>query len=411
MKCFNHRDIDAIGICINCGRAVCEKCYSIKGSKIYCKSCFDGKEKILENENNVVPFKDRIPELINNFDHYLNYSTNVIGLDSNWREGVVEHIGVIRRIREAENYESLIKEDSFLEDVYSTLVSWGMNWRNAKLKDLESFKKIVLGSLDLLMVLKKYELEELNDGILSEIQDTILKLFNNMNVMESKAKIVGVSKTLAHLLPDLIPPMDRENINFFFYGNKNIPIDPEQEKKRFWDIFMKFYLIRNETKITKKNNIFKDFNTSIPKMIDNAIWGYVDKNLKNKQIEINRKIVSIYMEKKGEIDTAMPIWKMVEDAANNLGSSFANKEIKDYILNKYGDVNKSTIQCMIYTVTVNNPSRINWGFNKKARIANSKYDFLFKNKDNSLEKYDQKKHGIWEIIEDSGKLKIRRIDY
>jgi hypothetical protein len=39
MKCTYHPDVDAIGICVNCGRLVCADCRTILGGKIYCQSC------------------------------------------------------------------------------------------------------------------------------------------------------------------------------------------------------------------------------------------------------------------------------------------------------------------------------------------------------------------------------------
>jgi hypothetical protein len=68
---------------------------------------------------------------------------------------------------------------------------------------------------------------------------------------------------------------------------------------------------------------------------------------------------------------------MIKEAVENLGGMATYSEIKDYIRNKYGEVNESTINCQIIVCTVNHPSRIHYPENKKPRIANSRYDFLF----------------------------------
>jgi len=406
MKCFNHIKIDAIGICINCGRAICRDCCSIFKGKLYCQLCIDNCGSNSSKEKSLTTSQDRVLTLIKNFDYYLNLSKEVIGLDTSWREGVAEHIKVINRIRETNNYEILIQESNFLEDVYNTLISWGMNWRKAELNNFYSFKKTILDNKDLILELKKYELEKLTNAELLRIKELLLEVYSSLDIMKSKAKIVGISKTLAHLIPDLIPPMDRENINYFFYGNKNFPTDIEREKKRFWEIFKKFYSIRNEINISKKDYFFKEFNTSIPKMIDNAIWGYVYKE-KKKSKENNKKYYLKFSGLKSE--NKIPVWQMVNDAVNNLGEKFTNKDINDFIINKYGNINKTTIQCMIYTLTVNYKARINWGFNQRTRIANSKYDLLYKDKNNTLAKYSPEKHGIWEIIKSGNKFIINQI--
>jgi hypothetical protein len=98
---------------------------------------------------------------------------------------------------------------------------------------------------------------------------------------------------------------------------------------------------------------------------------------------------------------------MIEDAVENLGGKAKYSDIKDYIKNTYGNVNENTINCQIIVCTVNHPSRIHYPENKKPRIANSKYDFLFSTDRGKVELYDSEKHGTWEIkINEYGKLII-----
>jgi hypothetical protein len=98
---------------------------------------------------------------------------------------------------------------------------------------------------------------------------------------------------------------------------------------------------------------------------------------------------------------------MIREAIDALGGKATYSQIKDYIRNKYGEVNEGTINCQIIICTVNHPSRIHYPENKKPRIANSKYDFLFSVKRGVVELYDPKKHGVWEIRKDEyGRLVV-----
>ena len=111
------------------------------------------------------------------------------------------------------------------------------------------------------------------------------------------------------------------------------------------------------------------------------------------------------------MNTKPYVWQMVKEAVENLGGKATYSEIKDYIRNKYGEVNESTINCQIIVCTVNHPSRIHYPENKKPRIANSRYDFLFstgyKYRRGEVELYDPEKHGTWEIRKDEyGKLTV-----
>jgi len=105
---------------------------------------------------------------------------------------------------------------------------------------------------------------------------------------------------------------------------------------------------------------------------------------------------------------------MIKEAVENLGGKATYSGIKDYIRNKYGEVNESTINCQIIVCTVNHPSRIHYPENKKPRIANSRYDFLFstgyKYRRGEVELYDPEKHGTWEIRKDEyGKLMVAQM--
>ncbi len=39
MNCYFHNDRPAVGVCMSCGKAVCQDCASKVGGKIYCDAC------------------------------------------------------------------------------------------------------------------------------------------------------------------------------------------------------------------------------------------------------------------------------------------------------------------------------------------------------------------------------------
>ena len=400
MKCYNHENLDAVGICKNCGIAVCKSCSVLFEEKLLCIKCRDKTEQI-SNTPLISQFSNKIQQLIEDFDYYLEISKKAIGINTSWREGVIEHIKVIDMIRKSDDYKALIQEDYFLKAVHNTLIEWGMNKRGARIKKFDDFKENILDHIDIISELRKYELEKLSD--LNQIHDQVLLIFNLLNVMVSKAKLVSVSKALAHFLPDLIPPMDNQNVYTFFYDDKSFPSNPKAEAKKFWEILEKFHYIQKKVGLSKKNHKFEGFNTSVPKMIDNAIWGFIyEQKLKIKSTLDNKAPNKLEKEYKANI----PVWTMIANVINDLGKEFTNQDIINAVINKYSDVNKNTLQRNIYLLTVNNPLRIHWGYNQKVRIANSKYDLLFKNEKNKLEIYNPEKNGIWEIIRVGNKFNI-----
>ncbi len=107
------------------------------------------------------------------------------------------------------------------------------------------------------------------------------------------------------------------------------------------------------------------------------------------------------------MDKVPYIWQMIKEAVESLGGQASYTQIKDYIKEKYGNVNENSLNAQIIVCTVNHPSRVHYPENSKPRVANSKYDFLFTTGRGKVELYDPEKHGIWEIRKDeNGKLFI-----
>ena len=49
MKCSYHADRDAAGVCVNCGKVVCQDCKAVREGKIYCALC-TGKTAASKND-------------------------------------------------------------------------------------------------------------------------------------------------------------------------------------------------------------------------------------------------------------------------------------------------------------------------------------------------------------------------
>lgn len=106
------------------------------------------------------------------------------------------------------------------------------------------------------------------------------------------------------------------------------------------------------------------------------------------------------------------IWKMAYEAVEHLNGKASYEQIREYIQGKWGNINPVTIDDQIQIITVNRKSRINYGQNSKPRLTNtgSPYDLLYSIARGNVIKYDEQKHGVWEIYKnDENKLSIRQI--
>lgn len=192
------------------------------------------------------------------------------------------HNKVINLVRNS-NYMLLLEDEHFIEYVYATLASWGMHRMGptgSKMKDFEVFRKSIVSAKNDFLELKKHELNALTEENKEKVFSGLRKLFKDLRVMHSGSNLVGNSKVIHHLLPDLVPPIDRQYTIRFFYGDltsKNTPMyRNEEETDLFLEIVDYFRIICKRLKLTINDyDKTKSFNTSIPKVIDNAIIGLI----------------------------------------------------------------------------------------------------------------------------------------
>jgi len=177
---------------------------------------------------------------------------------------------VLNGVRKYKKRGELFSDSHFLEKVYQTLDAW-MGRRKAKLVDFKKFQNIVRDSpLERLDYLSQFKLNECADEKWDRIKSELRDLFEKLQVMDQKSQLVGVSKLLHFMLPDLVPPIDNNYILKFFGGPR------PQETARFLEILDEFRAISKELNLTGKD-CEREWDTSIPKLIDNAIVGFYSK--------------------------------------------------------------------------------------------------------------------------------------
>lgn len=184
---------------------------------------------------------------------------------------------IIKKHTEHSNLEFLLNDPEMYPLIIETLKSWNMDQRVAKLTTVEKFKQSFSMNYvkEDIIKLSIYKLHSINKGqIEDEIIGLLKNVFINLTIMETESRMVGVSKTLHFLLPDLVMPMDRTYTMNFFYGNNKYSKDVEKEFNVFKDIFIKTYDITRGLCLTQNEVDGKGWNTSVPKLIDNAIIGF-----------------------------------------------------------------------------------------------------------------------------------------
>lgn len=178
-----------------------------------------------------------------------------------------------------------LNDDDFFESLYATLTAWGMHRMgpgNAKLTELVEIKKSFRQLSNNIDKMESLTITELDANDIYKVTDEIWKIIANLKVGIGETKIVANSKALHHLLPSLVPPIDREYTLRFFYNHTTLN---QGDEKAFKEIFPYFHQIGMARKKQIAARLGTGMNTSESKVIDNAIVGFGRKYLKPKSAD------------------------------------------------------------------------------------------------------------------------------
>lgn len=212
----------------------------------------------------------RIEELCDNLEKYAHESIEQGRPDSPARHF---HVATISRLRSI-GLQAIFDDNLYFEYLYGTLATWGMDSRGAKLNGYSTFKQGICSQREQIISLSGYTLASLLEKdfefivkIIQEIWQIILAI----NISQGESQLVAGSKTLHHLLPDLVPPIDRRYTLNFFFDRTNIT----NAESDFCKVFINYLSILELTKdVVNKLVGANPLNSSVTKVIDNAIIAY-----------------------------------------------------------------------------------------------------------------------------------------
>ena len=217
-------------------------------------------------------FIDTITRTRNTFLYFSNFC------NENYRCGhdLESYRELIDLHRNINNLEELINREDFLEKIYRTLELFNMNQRGAELVSLGDFADSILQLQGELIELYRYKIHSLGTRTeFLQIMQMLEEVFCELKVMSSKRRIVGVSKTLHFLLPDFVIPIDGKYTMTCFYGHNKIEKGALREFGTFKEIHLKSWQIIRNLNINEADVDGNGWNTSVPKLLDNAMVGFI----------------------------------------------------------------------------------------------------------------------------------------
>lgn len=209
-----------------------------------------------------------LKSLIKNFPFFIKYYADHCPFR---KPGQFEfHRETIQKRKELGSVKAALKDMDYLKSLYRTLRAWGIGSRGSKLRPFNNFTDALSDISPDICALDGIKLDQIEIEI-DTVNQKIWSIIENMHIVDNNATLVPCSKTLHHILPDLIVPMDRGYTKVFF-GWQN-PQFQYGQSKCFFEAFKSFEYISRET--NPEQYVGSGWNTSLSKVIDNAIVGSI----------------------------------------------------------------------------------------------------------------------------------------
>jgi hypothetical protein len=178
------------------------------------------------------------------------------------------HLETIELRRRLDSAVAAVMDDAFVRSLYRTLQAWGIGSRASNL--------VTEGELGARLRAKSEEFAVL-DGITiddpklnpTKMGERLWRIIESLEIVHNNAKIVPGSKTLHHILPELVVPIDRAWTQQFFRWHN--PEFQYGQAACFAHAFSSFVEIARKT--SPQQYVGAGWNSSRTKVIDNALIG------------------------------------------------------------------------------------------------------------------------------------------
>lgn len=168
--------------------------------------------------------------------------------------------------------------DRHLEYIYATLTAWGMQrpgTRGATMSAFDDFKKSILAVKQPLLEWKDLRIETIDYLTFQEMLSDLTNVcFSIKATTSTKTRIVSCSKTLAHILPYLVCPIDKRYTLPFFDAHLG---SIEDERKFFEEVMETMWNFYQNPQVLNAIPIpllSTPFFESYPKIFDNLVIAY-----------------------------------------------------------------------------------------------------------------------------------------
>jgi hypothetical protein len=189
------------------------------------------------------------------------------------------HVKALAALQSHDTAVDALSDGCFFDYLYATLASWGLHRMGpgkAKLGDIGELRSSFEQQRRRIEQLQHLRIEEVDNADVNDVASSIWDVLAELRVGVGDTLLVANSKALHHLLPHLVPPIDRNYTLMFFVGRPYIYRG--RDGAYFRALFPLFHevAVRCIDQIDERIRIpWVGMNTSVTKVIDNAILGFM----------------------------------------------------------------------------------------------------------------------------------------
>lgn len=211
----------------------------------------------------------RVADLIEHFGAYVDRYDHEFPFTRAAQQQL--HRQTIERRRALGSVEAAIGDNAFVALLRATLKAWGIGTRGSRQVSEDAFVEGLHHWEPELCELESLAIERLGPDA-PDVSERVYRLVAQLPVVENKAKVVAGTKALHHLLPDLVPPMDRAWTGEFFGWQKTTDFQYAQERI-FTEGFVTLAAVASATQPSTYVG-GSGWRTSQSKILDNAVIGW-----------------------------------------------------------------------------------------------------------------------------------------
>jgi hypothetical protein len=210
----------------------------------------------------------RLSALTSNFGRYVDAYDERVPFTP---QQIRLHRQTIALRRKANGVGEAIDNAEFLMSLRSTLQAWGLGLRTSRLAAEREFGQAIRSARGQIEALDGLLIDD--PALLVDVGERLWRVIESLGVVDNYAKLVAGTKTLHHLLPDLVVPMDRRWTGRFFQLHSHEWQDPPNQLRTFLQTHRGFWEIARAAQPQQYVDR-RGLRTSRTKILDNALIGF-----------------------------------------------------------------------------------------------------------------------------------------